>query len=72
MMMTTNNDDDEIEPFNRHGVAVRGVGDERILILAWRAEMSKREALNLAAWLVVLAEEHDGEFARHLEAVRHT
>jgi len=64
--------DDEIEPFNKFGVAVRGIDGERVLIMALRAEMSKREALTLAAWLVVLAEEHDGEFARHLEAVQNT
>lgn len=62
-------DVDPIETFNRYGVGRRGA---RIVIMGLRAELSKDEALNLAAWLVALAEEHDGEFAGLLEAVRNT
>ena len=59
---------DEDDVFNRCGVAMRG---ERVLILSLRAEMSKQEALNLAAWLVALADD-DGEFKTLLQAVRNT
>lgn len=37
-----------------------------------RAVMTRAEALTHAAWLVSLAEDHDGEFAAHLAAVRGT
>jgi len=63
-------DDIELDTVNRFIVGVRG--NERVVILRWRVEVSKAEALNLAAWLVALAEEHDGDFARLLDAVQNT
>lgn len=60
--------DDDIDTTNLYGVGLRG---ERVVILRLRAELSKREALNLAAHLAALAEEDDLErFNRLLHAVR--
>lgn len=61
-------EDDDDNTFNRCGVGMRG---ERVVILRFRAELSKREAVNLAAWIVALADE-DEEFKRLLQAVRNT
>ncbi len=60
--------DDDVDTMNRQGVGMRG---ERVVILSLRADFSKGEALNLAAWIVALADE-DGAFARLLRAVRNT
>jgi hypothetical protein len=46
-----------------------GVQGDRIVILRPRARMTKPEALRLAAWLVVLADE-DQQFSVLLDAVR--
>lgn len=54
--------------FNRCAVGMRG---ERVVILRFRAELSKLEALNLAAWIVALADDDD-EFKNLLQAVRNT
>jgi hypothetical protein len=41
------------------------------VILRFRAELSKPEALNLAAWIVALADDDD-EFKDLLQAVKNT
>jgi len=51
------------------------VTPERIALLKPpKRPLSKREALNLAAWLVALADDRrgapDGEFARTLQSIR--
>jgi hypothetical protein len=50
----------------------RIVGAQGDLIVIGRPthRLTKREALNLAAWLVLLAETDDGEFAKVLEEER--
>jgi hypothetical protein len=60
---------DDVDTFNRFGVGMRG--GERMVILRFHAELSKREAVNLAAWLVAVAGEDD-EFKRVLQAARNT
>lgn len=60
---------DDIDTLNRSLVGVRG---DRVVIGRFRAELSKAEALNLAAWLVALAEDEDHAFGPVLEAVRNT
>ena len=50
---------------------VGGSGDQ-IVILAPPGRCSKARALNLAAWLVALAEETPGQFNAILEAVKNT
>jgi len=63
------NVDDDLD-FNAAGVGRRGA---RVVILKWRAEMSTREAVNLAAWLVALGDaDADDEFKRILEAARNS
>ena len=61
-------EDDPLDTFNRCGVGRRG---DRVVILRFRAEMSTREAVNLAAWLMALTGEDD-EFTRVLQAARNT
>jgi hypothetical protein len=58
--------DDDLT-FNRFGVGMRD--RDRIVVLRLRAEMSRSEAVNLAAWLVALTDEDD-EFKRILQAAR--
>jgi hypothetical protein len=58
----------EVETLNDSMVAVKG---ERIVILRPRVELSKQEALRLAAWVVALADDDD-KFPVLLEAVRNT
>lgn len=58
-----------IEIFNAQAVSANGQG--QIIIYAPKGVMTKAEALNLAAWLVALADDHD-EFRLVLEAVRNT
>jgi hypothetical protein len=48
-----------------------GVKGEAIVVMRPRQHMTKAEALNLAAYLVVLADEND-EFPALLEAVKNT
>ena len=50
---------------------VGGHGDNIILMKPIPSKLNRSEALNLAAWLVALADE-DGRFARLLEAVQNT
>jgi hypothetical protein len=60
--------DDDIDTLNRYMVGSRG---ERVVIVRLRAEMSKAEALNLAASLVAIVGEAE-EFKRVLQAVMNT
>jgi hypothetical protein len=50
---------------------VAGHGD-KFAILRLNIEMDKDEALNLAAWLVALADPGGEEFAKYLHAVQST
>lgn len=61
----------EIDTTNKYLVSRRG-GD--ILILATNARLSKENALNLAAWLVALADDGTAphSFAEILRAVQNT
>jgi hypothetical protein len=61
--------DDDLT-FNRFGVGIRG-REPCVVVLRLRAEMSRREAVNLAAWLVALTDEDD-EFKRILQAARNS
>lgn len=56
----------DIDTLNRFFVGARG---DKVVILKFRTEISREEALNLAAWLVAIAD-HDGEFEMTLAAVR--
>ena len=58
--------DPKIETFNKYGVCMSGRGI--FFLCPPRTEMSKDEALTLAAWLVVLAMD-DERFAAIREAV---
>lgn len=58
---------EEIDTTNRHGVGLRA---NKIGMLAPpRQEMSKQDALTLAAWLVLLADPGGEQFERTLTAV---
>lgn len=59
----------DIDTSNRCFVGCAG---ENIVILAPPRTCSKATALNLAAWLVALAEETPGQFNTILEAVKNT
>lgn len=52
-------DEPKVNVFNKHMVGVKG---NNIVIMIPPREMSKEDALILAAWLVALAEEEEGEF----------
>lgn len=56
----------EISTINDQGVAIHG---NNIVLLVPKRSMSKPEALRLAAWLVALAQENDGEFQAVYDAV---
>lgn len=58
-----------LDTINRFGVGVRG---DRITIMAAQHELSKAEALNLAAWLVVLADPSGRDFIDLYNAVKGT
>lgn len=60
---------DEIDTFNRQAVGAAG---PNIVVLMPRSVMTRAEALTHAAFIVAIAEENEGEFARVLEAVRNT
>ncbi len=49
-----------------------GMAGDHVIVMRPKQRMTKREALVHAAWLVALAEDEPGEFARILEAVRNT
>ena len=59
----------EIDTLNRFLVSVNGA--DNIVLLRWRQVISKSDALNLAAWLVALADDED-HFLAVLQAVRNT
>lgn len=60
----------EIDTQNKHLVGVRG-GNILMMVTPPRgAEMSKADALLLAAWIVALAEDNEGEFQAVLDAVQ--
>lgn len=60
---------DDVETTNDFLVGTHG---DEIAIMRPPFRLTKVEALRLAAWLVALAEEDDGEFAAVLDAVRST
>lgn len=53
---------------NKFFVSRRG---EEVIILAFRAKMTRDEAIALAAWLVVMADDQDN-FTEALETVKNT
>lgn len=59
---------DEIDTTNIFSVGAMGANI--IILIPPAGPLSKTEALNLAAYLVAMAEEEDGEFQRVLEAVQ--
>ena len=59
----------EINTVNDSIVGARG---DRVVILNPRREMSKDEALRLAAWIVALASDDDEEWEALLKAVQST
>lgn len=62
---------DGIDTFNQYGVGITG---NRITVLNMKSLFSLRpdQALNLAAWLVVIADPTGKEFPKVLEAVKNT
>jgi len=60
---------DELNTINDSLVSV--AHDGSIVVLRYRVQMSKEEALRLAAYLVALADDH-GQFPALLEAVKST
>ena len=53
------------------GFMVGGRGD-KIVIMAFSREITREQVLNLAAWLVALADPGGDEFEKYLAAVRNT
>jgi len=60
----------DIDTTNKFIVALKG--EEVLIIAPPHTPLSKADALLLAAWLVALAEEDEGEFAAVLAAVQNT
>jgi hypothetical protein len=60
--------DSEIDTFNKHMVGVQG--DNIVIMMLPRGPMSKADALVFAAWIVTLADDHDGGFQKVLAAVQ--
>lgn len=60
-----------IENLPPQGFMVSGRGD-KIAILAFGRELTREQALNLAGWLVALADPVGGEFKKYLNAIRST
>lgn len=56
--------------FNKHGVSVGG--DKIAILLPPRGDMTKHDALVLAAWIVSLADPLGDEFQKILDAVQST
>ena len=59
-----------IDTSNDHLVATQAGGI--LIMLPPRTRMAKAEALRMAAWIVILAEEDEGEFNSVLEAIKGT
>lgn len=49
-----------------------GAQGDKIIIAAWRRELTREQALNLAGWLVALADPDGTRFGRYLAAIRAT
>ena len=62
-------DNKSIDTTNLHFVGINGFGD--ISILGFGKQFTRESALNLAAWIVALAD-RDDEFEKLLKAVRNT
>lgn len=60
---------EEIDTSNKFLV---GINRDLIIVMMIRQTMSKDEALNLAAWLVALADPEGNKFKALLEAVMNT
>ena len=60
----------DIDTGNKFFVSMSVGGD--VFILRRPGSLSRHDALNLAAWLVAMAQENEGEFEKLLEAVRNT
>lgn len=60
-----------IENLPPEGFMVGARGD-KIAIMALGREVTREQALNLAAWLAVLADPGGDEFQKYLTAVRNT
>lgn len=61
----------EIDTFNKFGVGIRGDGAVVVLV-PLRNGITKADAVLLAAWLLTLSGETEGEFIRVLNAVQGT
>lgn len=59
------------EPIDTDNLEAVGLRGDDIVILRRGIRLSRDQALNLAAWLVALAD-HDGRFADVLERVQNT
>ena len=69
-MARTNELPDVIDTQNKYGVCI---GADRIaVLLPPRGDMSKQEALTLAAWLVLMADPIGEQFERTLTAIANT
>ncbi len=58
---------DEIDTTNRHIVCMRA--DKIAIMMPPHGEMTKQDALTLAAWLVMLADPIGEQFERTLSAI---
>lgn len=63
----------EIDTANKFFVGLGGAGFDRItFVVPLPREFSRKDALNLAAWIVTLAESEEGEFDKLLKAIKNT
>lgn len=60
-----------IDNFPPHGFMVGAHGD-KIAIMAFGRELTREQALNLAGWLVAMADPLGDDAAKYLEAIRNT
>lgn len=49
-----------------------GARGDKIAILALGRELTREQAMNLAGWLVALADPCGDEFTKYIEAIRNT
>jgi hypothetical protein len=61
---------EEIDTRNRF--LVGGQGDDVVIMLPVSGRIRRADALNLAAWIVAIADPLDDAFSKILEAVRKT